>query len=181
VIFTSDHGEMLGAHGLREKNIFYEESSHIPLMIRLPGEIESKTTVDGYVSSIDLFATILDYMDMDEQPSDGISLRGLVEGSDTDHGEYVVTEWNYRGDIAPNYMIVKGGWKLMIPYSKSSTVINAMYDLSNDPHEMDNLLGSNPERELYEERAEELRKCLLEWLEKNNSKHYQGVKERVLI
>ena len=55
-----------------------------------------------------------------------------------------------------------------------------MYDLTNDPHEMINLLGSNPEKGMYGERAEELRACLLEWLEKNNSKHYKGVKERVL-
>jgi hypothetical protein len=93
----------------------------------------------------------------------------------------VVTEWNYRGDIAPNYMIVEGGWKMMIPYSKESGVLNAMYDLSNDPHEMNNLLGNNPERELYEERAEELRSCLLEWLKKNDSQHYKGVAERELI
>ena len=56
-----------------------------------------------------------------------------------------------------------------------------MYDLSNDPHEMNNLLGSNPERGLYGDRAEELRSCLLEWLKKNGSKHYDGVKERNLI
>jgi arylsulfatase A-like enzyme len=181
VIFTSDHGEMLGAHGLREKNVFYEESSHIPLIMRLPGEIKSHTRVDGYVSLVDLFATILDYTQVEEHPSDGTSLRGLIEGTDTDHGEYVVTEWNYRGDISPNYMVVRDGWKLMIPYSKSSSVINALYDLNNDPHEMNNLLGSNPERVLYEERAEELRACLLEWLTKHDSKHVKGVKERKLI
>jgi len=181
VIFTSDHGEMLGAHGLREKNVFYEESSHIPLMIRLPGEINKRTAVDGYVSHVDLFATIMDYLEIDSQPSDGQSLRSLIDGDDSGQGEYVVSEWNYRGDIAPNYMVVKGGWKLMIPYSKSSSVINAMYDLENDPHEMNNLLGKNPERGLYEERAEELRACLLEWLKKNGSKHYKGVQERDLI
>ncbi len=181
VIFTSDHGEMLGAHGLREKNVFYEESAHIPMMLRFPGEIEQATTVDGYVSHVDLFATIMDYLKIGEYQSDGTSLRGLIEGTDKEHGEYVVTEWNYRGDISPNYMIVKDGWKLMIPYSKSSNVINTLYDLSNDPHEMNNLLGSNPERELYEERAEELRSCLLEWLAKNGSKHCEGVKERKLI
>jgi arylsulfatase A-like enzyme len=104
-----------------------------------------------------------------------------MEGTDTAHGEYVVSEWNYRGDIVPNYMIVQGGWKLLIPYSKSSRVINALYDLSNDPHEMHNLLGTNPEKELYRERAEELRSSLLEWLEKNNSKHYKGVSERELL
>jgi len=181
VIFTSDHGEMLGAHGLREKNVFYEESSHIPLLIRFPGEIESNTTVDGYVSNVDLFATILDYLKIGEHQSDGTSLRGLIQGTDSDHGDYVVTEWNYRGDISPNYMVVKGGWKLMVPYSKSSEVLNAMYDLTNDPYEMNNLLGNNPERGLYEERAEELRQCLLEWLEKNGSEHQEGVRERNLI
>jgi arylsulfatase A-like enzyme len=181
VIFTSDHGEMLGAHGLREKNVFYEESAHIPMMIRFPGEIKKETRVDAYVSHIDLFPTILDYLKVGDYKSDGTSLRNLIEGKETKHGEYVVTEWNYRGDISPNYMIVKGGWKLMIPYSKGSKVINAMYDLSNDPNEINNLLGSNKEKALHEEKAEELRESLLEWLKKNNSEHYQGVKERKLI
>jgi len=181
VIFTSDHGEMLGAHGLREKNVFYEESAHIPLLMRFPGEIRENTVVDGYVSHVDLFATIMDYLKVGDYKSDGESLRDLIEKKETKHGEYVVTEWNYRGDISPNYMIVKDGWKLMIPYSKSSNVLNAMYDLTNDPHEMNNLLGNNKEKEMYRERAEELRECLLEWLKKNNSKYYQGVKERKLI
>jgi len=181
VIFTSDHGEMLGAHGLREKNVFYEESSHIPLLIRFPGEIDKETTVDGYVSLVDLFPTILDYLNIEEHPSDGKSLRGLIEGNDLEHGKYVVTEWDYRGDVSPNYMIVKDGWKLIIPYSKESKVINAMYNLNEDPHEMNNLIGKNPDSGKYEEKAEELRGSLLEWLEKNNSKHYNGVKDRELI
>ncbi len=181
IIFTSDHGEMLGAHGLREKNVFYEESSHIPLMISFPGEIEQKTVVDGYVSTVDLFSTILDYLAIDEHPSDGTSLRDLIEGKETDHGKYVVTEWDYRGPVSPNYMIVKDGWKLMIPYTVESTVINAMYDLNTDPHEMNNLLGKNPNRTDYKEKAEELRGYLLEWLKKNKSERYEGVKERKLI
>ena len=181
VIFTSDHGEMLGAHGLREKNVFYEESSHIPLLIRFPGEIEKETISERYVSLVDLFPTILDYLKIEEYPSDGKSLRGLMEGTDLKYGEYVVTEWNYRGDISPNYMVVKDGWKLMIPYSKESNVINAMYNLNEDPHEMHNLIGLNPDKANYEEKAEELRKSLLEWLQKNKSSHYQGVKERKLI
>jgi arylsulfatase A-like enzyme len=181
VIFTSDHGEMLGAHGMREKNVFYEESSHIPLLIRFPGEIESGTVVDGYISLVDLFPTILDYLKIEEHPSDGKSLRGLIEGTDLEHGKYVVTEWDYRGDIEPNYMIIKDGWKLIIPYSKTSKVINAMYNLNDDSYEMKNLIGKNPKRKEYEGQAEELRECLLEWLKKNNSKHYNGVKERELI
>jgi len=181
VIFVSDHGEMLGAHGMREKNVFYEESAHIPLMIRFPGKIKKKTTVDGYISTLDLFPTILDYLKIKEHHSDGKSLRGLIEGTDKEHGKYVVTEWNYRGDVIVNYMVIKDGWKLMIPYSKTSKVINAMYNLNEDPHEMHNLIGKNPKRSEYKAQAEELRSCLLEWLEKNNSKYYNGVKERKLI
>ena len=181
VIFTSDHGEMLGSHGMREKNVFYEESSHIPLIMRFPGSIDEDVQVDGYVSLVDLFPTILDYMGVEEHASDGKSLRSLIEGTDEEHGEYVVTEWNYRGDISPNYMIVKGGWKMMIPYSTGSKVINALYDLNTDPYEMNNLIGNNPEGASYEDKVEELRTSLLEWLQKNNSEHYDGVRDRVLI
>jgi len=179
VIFTSDHGEMLGAHGMREKNIFYEESAHIPLLIRCPGEVEAETTVDGYVSLTDLFPTILDYLDVLEKESDGKSLRGLMEGTDTIHGRYVVTEWDR--DNSSNYMVVKDGWKLIIPYTIKSSVINAMYDLNSDPHEISNLLGSNPDRALYQEKAEELRACLLEWLAEQNSLHYYSVSQRDLM
>lgn len=182
IIFTSDHGEMLGAHGLREKNVFYEESSHIPLFVSLPNEIKENTLVNGYVSNVDLFSTILDYLNIEgEYDSDGSSLRDLIEAKETKHGDYVVTEWDYRGPVSPNYMIVKDGWKLMIPYTKESTVLNAMYDLNTDPHEMNNLLGNNPNRSKYKDKAEELRASLLEWLKNNNSTRYKGVKERELI
>lgn len=181
IVFTSDHGEMLGAHGMREKNVFYEESSHIPLAIKLPGEIKENTVVDGYVSHIDLFATILDYLQIDQPASDGKSLRGLIEGTDDSYGKYVVTEWLWNGPTTPNYMIVKDGWKLMIPYSEDSKVINAMYNLERDPIEMNNLLGKNPNRSRYKKKAEELRSDLVEWLQKNNSEHAVSVKKRDLI
>jgi len=181
VIFTSDHGEMLGAHGLREKNVFYEESAHIPLFIRFPGKIKENTVVNGYVSLVDLFPTILDYTKAGKYKSDGKSLRGLMEGNDKKHREYVVTEWDYRGDTESNYMIVKDGWKLIIPYSETSKVINAMYNLNDDPYEMNNLIGNNPEKLNYAAKTEELRKCLLEWLKKNKSSHFEGVKKRPLI
>ena len=78
-------------------------------------------------------------------------------------------------------MVIKDGWKLIIPYTIRSTVINAMYDLNTDPHEMNNLLGSNPDRALYQDKAEELRACLLEWLDERNSIHYYSVSQRDLI
>ena len=179
VIFTSDHGEMLGAHGMREKNVFYEESAHIPLLISSAGQVPAETTVEAYVSLIDLYPTILDYLGVPEHPSDGKSLRGLIEGTDTLHGSYVVTEWDREN--SPNYMVVKDGWKLIIPYTIKSQVINTMYDLNSDPHEMNNLLGTHPDRALYLEKAEELRSCLLEWLAEKNSVHHYSVSQRDLL
>jgi arylsulfatase A-like enzyme len=181
VIFTSDHGEMLGSHGMREKNVFYEESAHIPLMIRFPGKIKSETIVNGYLSNMNLFATIFDYLQLPEYPSDAKSLRGLIEKTDKSFGKYVVTEWLYNEDRQPAYMIVKDNWKLFIPYSAESKVINTLFNLKNDPHEMNNLLGSNPEKVKYMKKAQELRKDLLSWLKKHKSKHYEGVKARKLI
>lgn len=179
IIFTSDHGEMLGAHGMREKNIFLEESARIPLLISFPGKIKTETKVNGYVSLVDLFPTILDYLNVPEAKSDGKSLRGLIDGTDTNHGKYVVTEWDRENN--PNYMVVKDGWKLIIPYTIHSTVINAMYDLNTDPYEMNNLLGSNTERENHKGKAEELRGCLLEWLAEHNSVHHYSVSKRDLM
>ncbi len=181
VIFTSDHGEMLGAHGMREKNVFYEESARIPLLMKLPNKIKAGLEVNTQISNMNLYATILDYLDIKENVSDGYSLRPLIENKKTDKFDFVVTEWNYNlKDNEPNYMILKGDWKMFIPYSPSSNVLNALYNLKDDPNEMNNLLGNNPESTKFQNKANELKKNLLLWLEKKKSIHYKGVSERIL-
>ena len=181
VIFTSDHGEMLGAHGMREKNVFYEESARIPLIMRFPKQIKAGVKVSTPVSNLNLYATILDYLDVEGDTSDGSSLRPLNEGEETDKFDVVVTEWNYNlKDNEPNYMIVKGDWKLFIPYSTTSSVIDALYDLKNDPKEVNNLIGKNPDKAEHLEKANELKEDLLIWLLDKKSSHYKGVKERIL-
>ena len=180
VIFTSDHGEMLGAHGMREKNVFLEESAHIPMLIRLPGKIEPESVVEGYVSTMDLYATILDYTGVAGPLSDGKSLRGLIDKTDKTNGKYVVTEWLNNEDKMPGYMILKEGWKMFIPYSETSTVIDALYNLNDDPYEMNNLLGSNPDKKKYTAKVNELHTDLVNWLKEHNSVHYEGVKNRNL-
>jgi arylsulfatase A-like enzyme len=181
IIFTSDHGEMLGAHGLREKNVFYEESAHIPLIIKLPKIIKDNTIINHLVTNVDLFATILDYTNQAVSQSDGKSLRDLIENKPTDRPNYIVTEWNYRGDTEPNYMIVKDGWKMLIPETASSNVIDVLYNLKSDPFEMNNLIGNNPEQKKYASKVVELKLDLLAWLIKNDSKYYHGVNDRKII
>jgi hypothetical protein len=62
-------------------------------------------------------------------------------------------------------MVIKDGWKLLLPDSSATNVIKALYDLNSDPYEMNNLLGSNPESGNYSEIVAELESCFREWAE----------------
>ena len=178
VIFTSDHGEMLGAHGMREKNVFYEESVHVPLLVRFPGRIKPGTVVDAPVSMVDLFATILDYCGQSPHASDGESLRRYIEGKDKANDPFAISEWNWRGPVQPNLMVRTKEWKYFIPNTADSKVMNVLYDLKNDPLEMNNLLGKNPKAEKSRKQAEYMKTLLVQWLEKTSSPHLDEVKKR---
>ena len=171
VVFTSDHGEMLGSHGLRGKFCFYEESSHVPMMIRLPGRIKAGIKVKSPVSNMDLFATILDYLDMPPHPSDGRSLRGLIEGT-AGENTYLVTEWLSDLQGKPSHMVVKGGWKLMRPDPSAQKLKKALYNLNDDPHELRNLLANNSDLRNYVVKVAELEACFQNWMERT-SQHKQ--------
>ena len=178
VIFTSDHGEMLGDHGMHSKMVLYEGSAHIPLLMRLPGAIKPGSIVKTPVAHVDLFATILDYLSMPAHKSDGRSLRSLIDGKD-DGIDFCVSQW--RSGNGPNYMLRLGKWKLLTSYNPKSTVVNALYDLETDPHEMNNLIGKNPNRKKHLPQAEKLKTKLIAWLKKTNSPHIAGVKARQLV
>lgn len=178
VIFTSDHGEMLGAHGMREKNVFYEESVHVPLVIKFPGRIKRGSVVKEPVSQIDLYATILDYMGAGKHISDGTSLRRYIESARTDEEAYSISEWNWRGPVQPNLMVRTRRWKFFCPNMADSQVMNVLYDLENDPYEMNNLLGNNPDADKYHEQAEQMKKHLIEWLERVGSPYLEEVRKR---
>jgi arylsulfatase A-like enzyme len=77
VVFTSDHGEMFGAHGRRAKNIFYEEACHIPLLMRRPGQIPAGLVSDACLATVDLMPTLLSML--------GLESPGGVEGMDLSH------------------------------------------------------------------------------------------------
>ena len=78
-------------------------------------------------------------------------------------------------------MIRTVDWKLMTTHRSGGKNIEVLIDLRNDPHEMNNLLGSNPDRFEYEETAEKLRSQLVEYLREVNSPLAQGIEDRVLI
>ncbi|MDP6039473.1 MAG: sulfatase-like hydrolase/transferase, partial [Candidatus Latescibacteria bacterium] len=180
VIFMSDHGEMLGSHGMREKNIFYEESLRVPLMIRFPGRIAAGVEVDEPVSLLDIYATILDYLGVEAGPCDGKTLRRFIEPHERAKEPFACAEWHWRKDTEPNVMIRTNRWKLFIPNTPTSRVLDAMYNLNNDPHEVNNLLGRNPDAPRYARQAEHLKDLMLSWLEDVNYPYIDGVRGRAL-
>jgi arylsulfatase A-like enzyme len=93
ILISADHGEMLGSHGMHSKGVFYEESAHVPLLMRLPGAIRPGTAVENPVTHADLFPTILDYLGAPERACDGSSLRALIEGH-AGYPDFCVSEWN---------------------------------------------------------------------------------------
>jgi arylsulfatase A-like enzyme len=179
VIFTSDHGEMLGDHGMHSKNIFYEGSVHVPLLLRLPGVIPAGTVIQAPCSHLDLFPTILDYCGQTGHASEGNSLRPFIEGKESGTGRVVVSEWNSQ--TVPGYMIFDGRWKFLCGQTVDAPSLDALYDLKNDPQELNNLIGRNPDREKYRAEATRMKGLLVEWLARLKSPHLGTVKARPLF
>jgi arylsulfatase A-like enzyme len=181
VVFVSDHGEMLGAHGMRGKFNFYEESVRVPFIIRYPGKIPPGRNISTPVSVLNIYPTILEYAGLKNIPSDGYSLKGLMEGREAPEYDFAVSEWAWTNQSVPSIMIRTRDWKLMTTHRKGGKNIEALFDLNNDPHEMNNLLGSNPDRFEYADTAEKLRSALVRYLREVNYPLVQGIEERVLI
>ena len=134
VIFTTDHGDMVGAHGCVGKSIFgfYDDLVHIPLMMRLPGRITPGTVVHQPVSQVDYMPTILDYTGF-TIPSNihGRSMRPLIEGRHVPWRDYAFCQ---RADAGR--MLRTDHFKFV--YRPRPRVV-ALYDLKKDPHEDHNL------------------------------------------
>lgn len=175
VIFTSDHGEELGDHGLHSKGMFYEGAVHVPLLMRLPGVIPANTVIDAPTTQLDLFPTILDYCGQPPHESAGKTLRALIEGTDDGKDWVAVSEWD--STKVPGFMVFDGRWKYMCGRTSNARSKDALYDLKNDSEEMINLIEKDPE---YKVQVKRMRGLLVDWLEQVKSPCLDSVKERPL-
>lgn len=176
VVFTSDHGEMLGDHGMHSKMIFYEGSVHVPLLMRFPKMIKKGTVVKEPVSALDVFPTILDYMGISIPKSDGISLKPFILNNPVDRA---VVSYS-TGRTAPNYMIRYNNLKLMMGESNKNTGINGLYDLDADPHEMRNLLKAPIDVALNKKQAINMKNLLVQWMQEHEPDKALGMEKREL-
>jgi arylsulfatase A-like enzyme len=138
VIFTSDHGDWLGDHGLVLKGpMMYDGLLRVGLIMRGPG-IPAGRLIPDPVSTVDLCSTIVDYAGAAaEGPTDSVSLRPLLEGDAS--RDFAYNEWDLRAGrvgLALDLRTVRTQRHRMTTELKSES--GELYDLHEDPHEMVN-------------------------------------------
>lgn len=165
VIFTSDHGDCLGDHGLSQKWSMYDSVTRVPTIVWAPNRFRQGATVDGLCQLFDIGPTILELAGL--EPAEDMEARSLVPaltGDDWAPRETVYCE--QAGDVAMTgadfiTMVRNERWKLV--HLMGSTE-GQLFDLENDPDEMTNLWDDFD----YKDVKAELKTNLLEWLIASN-------------
>ena len=161
VIYASDQGFFLGEHGFFDKRFMYEESLKMPFVIRYPGKIKPGTIVDDIVSNIDFAPTLLDMAGVAApEQVQGKSFFSNLKGETSEDWRqsmyYHYYEYPYYHRVQPHYGIRNQRYKLIHFYYNMD--VWELYDLKNDPNEMNNLINIEANLELIGELKKELYK-----------------------
>lgn len=167
VVYTADHGDFVGGHGMWEKcalgHNVYEETLHIPLIVRMPHGKSRGVARDDLVELIDLYPTILEWAGIDSLSVGklpGRSLVAAVQDGKPVNRKYVISEnWSQVTVITDRYKL--GVW-IEAPrpeFDFRQKNKNQLYDRMTDPHEMVNRID---DPELGDVKAR-LQSYLREW------------------
>ncbi len=139
IVYSSDHGEMLGDHGRWGKSVPFHPSANVPLYVAGPG-VRAGHRSDALVSLMDLSATFLDYGGVEVPESmDSRSIRPVLEGKTEKHRDYVLSglrDWRLAWD---------GRYKYITGFGEGGDLA---FDLAEDPLEDRNLAAAAPKAAL---------------------------------
>lgn len=149
VIFTCDHGDMMGNHGLWGKNhSLHEDVIRIPLLVSRHGQKNARR-ITQTVSSLEIFPTVLSAAGAKiPERCDGMPLNKMTKSGGR---EYIISECDNR------VAVISGGIKLCLNvYERTGELYRELYDLNSDPHEFINLYNDPA----YEKHREKLYRIL---------------------
>ena len=171
VIYTSDQGFFLGEHGLYDKRFMYEESLRVPFVVRYPREIKAGSVNDDIVTNVDFAETFLDYADARvPQNMQGQSIRPLLRGRTPKdwRASMYYRYWMHGAhfDVAAHFGVRTKRYKLVYYYglplnakgTKGGPTLPEweLFDLQEDPHEMNNVYRDQRYADVVKELKAEL-------------------------
>jgi len=150
VIYTADHGENMGEHGLWWKNCLFDTAARVPLIMRWPGHWQGGQHRAGACSLLDVVQTIAE-IGHASMPKDcnGDSMLGWLEHADAKWKDRAVSEY-YAHNIASGYAMIRmGQWKYVYhtPPDANHPAERELYDLKSDPGELNNLAAQPDQAE----------------------------------
>ncbi|MET1412697.1 choline-sulfatase [Roseibium sp. HPY-6] len=152
IVFTSDHGEMLGERGMWFKKHFFEKAMRVPLIIHAPW-IKAQR-VSELASLVDLVPTFngLAGVPTAVESLEGIDLTSLLDRGDTEPQRTIYAEYLAEATPVPIFMIRRGNYKFI----SSSHDGMMLFDLADDPEERTNLAASPEHQKLLDGFCEEV-------------------------
>lgn len=156
VLYTSDHGDNLGARGLWGKQILYQEAAAVPMILAGPGVPEGAVRT-ATASHIDVYPTVLECVGSDAAPGQGMSLFRMAGGEIPKRN--VLSEYHASSAKSGEYMIRHGKWKYV--YYVHYPDRPQLFDLESDPEELKDL-GSDPAHRAVAKDCEALLRGMLD-------------------
>ncbi|MCY3023701.1 MAG: sulfatase-like hydrolase/transferase [Planctomycetota bacterium] len=149
VVYTTDHGENMGEHGLWWKNCMYEHAAHVPLIVSWPARWKGGQRRTAVCSHLDLVQTVAELGGAKVPPDwNGTSLSRWMDDANATWKDLAVSEY-YAHNIASGYAMLRSGQLKYVyhtPADEKHPAQRELYDLKNDPGEFTNL-AAKPEQQ----------------------------------
>ena len=177
VVITSDHGEMMGSHGLMSKNVWFEEAINVPFIIKWPKKIKANQKSDLIVSATDIMPTLLNLAETTEGiPTnlDGKDLSSIILNDEGDKPTSALYYFILEGQPESGHRGIRTHKNTyVITIDNKNVERKFLYDNENDPYQKINLIGKDDaaEKRLHAELLKNLKEKKDPWLEK-----YQNLK-----
>jgi uncharacterized sulfatase len=158
VVFTSDHGDMMGSHNRMAKTVWYDESYRVPFIARLPGRLRPGTSDDLLITAADIAPTLLGTLGIDPPRQwEGRNYASALAGNPADRPTsalYLHPGRHARGVRTHRWCYVLNRKPQQTgPESDGQEQPLYLFDMQDDPYQLHNLAGQRPavERELLDE------------------------------